>query len=313
MVYSHLQLCSICSRQNPHCRLPVQRDRTRSPPCYDREPKDLPIPLTHANLGVENMQSRSLLDAQPLLGILRGFGTQVPASLAANMSIIQQDSLHLPGIVTALSVFEDNDYLISKQGQNLPGVDFYVEVLKNAFTIALPGSIGYEANGDYSGMAGLALYSKWQKLSTIPGGAAAIIDLFWTDIAANSLAGTKGCGLNKSPTPPDSELSRKTKRGSTNGDTVIRNNCYRRHLRYRILYAIPAIVSLGLGLAILVTWLVLLVLGRAGPSKVRWLLDATSPGRMMSVHSLARACKCQGNKGLGKDSRHLGCRSFSSS
>ena len=246
-------------------------------------PKIYPSPSETPTWAVENMQSRPLSDAQPLWGVLGGSGTQVPASLAANMSIAQQESLRLPGVLTALSGFEGNDYLISRQGQNLPGVDFYVKALQNAFTIASPGSVGYEAYGDYSGMTGLALYSKWQNLSTSPGGAAAIINLVWTDIAANSVVGTKGWGLNNFPTSPDGGLSRKTKRGGTAGDTIVPITVYRRHLRYRILYAIPAIISLGLGLAILVTWLVLLVLGRAGPSKVRWLLDATSPGRMMSV------------------------------
>jgi hypothetical protein len=44
---------------------------------------------------------------------------------------------------------------------------------------------------------------------------------------------------------------------------------------------VPAIIVLVLAVSVVVAWLVLLVLGRTGPAKMRRLLDATSPGRIL--------------------------------
>lgn len=80
-------------------------------------------------------------------------------------------------------------------------MDFYVQALQNAFTIANPGSLGYAGYAgyaDYSGLtAGLALYRKWQALSMNAVGAAQIVNLVWTDIAANSVVGTRGGGCRR--------------------------------------------------------------------------------------------------------------------
>lgn len=143
--------------------------------------------------GVENMNGTSLMDAQPLWGLLGPSNTSgAISSLAANMSTVRQEDLRLPGIVNAHSVLGGIDYIPSTPGQNLPGVDFHVQALQNAFTIARPGSVGYAGYADYSGMTGLALYTKWRNLSASAEGAAAIIKLVWTDIAAKSVVGTKG-------------------------------------------------------------------------------------------------------------------------
>jgi hypothetical protein len=44
---------------------------------------------------------------------------------------------------------------------------------------------------------------------------------------------------------------------------------------------VPAIVVLALAVGVVGTWLVLLVMGKTGPAKMRRLLDATSPGRIL--------------------------------
>lgn len=243
------------------------------------------------------MHSAILRDAQPLWGLLGSSNTTtaVPPALAANISTTRQLSLRLPGFLTADSIVGGNDWVPSKIGQNLPGVDFYVQALQNAFTIAAPGTVGYEAYTDYSGMTGLALYTKWKRLSASAEGAAEIIKLVWTDIAANSVVGTKGWGLDdpaaRGMTPWDGAAEGRKRavdgagggaaEGDHAGDEMVSVTVYRRRVRYSLPYMVPAIVVLALAVSVVGTWLVLLVLGRTGPAKMRRLLDATSAGRIL--------------------------------
>ncbi|KAG7287153.1 hypothetical protein NEMBOFW57_006658 [Staphylotrichum longicolle] len=256
-------------------------------------PSDVPL------WAVEDMHSTILRDAQPLWGLLGSSNTTtaIPPALAANISTARQASLRLPGFLTADSIIGGNDWVSSKIGQNLPGVDFYVQALQNAFTIAAPGTVGYEGYTDYSGMTGLALYTKWKRLSASAEGAAEIIKLVWTDIAANSVVGTKGWGLDdpaaRGVTAPwDGAAEGRRKRavdgaggGSAGGnqaeDEMVSVTVYRRRVRYSLPYMVPAIVVLALAVGVVGTWLVLLVLGRTGPVKMRRLLDATSAGRIL--------------------------------
>lgn len=56
---------------------------------------------------------------------------------------------------------------------------------------------------------------------------------------------------------------------------------FHRRVRYSLPYIVPAIVVLVLAVAVVGAWVVLLGLGRTGPAKMRRLLDATSPGRIL--------------------------------
>ncbi|KAK3902365.1 hypothetical protein C8A05DRAFT_33927, partial [Staphylotrichum tortipilum] len=134
-----------------------------------------------------------LITAQPYWGLSPA---AVPRELVGNFSAVRQDSLNLPGLLLPTSILlTSNDYFPIKPGQNLPALDFYPQALQNAFSIARPGAPGYEGYADYSGMTALAMYSKWRGLSGDAAGAAQIVKLVWTDIAANSVVGTKGWGL----------------------------------------------------------------------------------------------------------------------
>ena len=204
------------------------------------------------------MHSTTISTAQPLWGILSPNTSPLPQ----NISTTQQPSLRLPGLITAAGILSrGNDYILPTAGQNLPAVDFYVQALQNAFTISSPGTVGYEGYADYSGLtAGLALYGKWQNLSASADGAAQILKLVWTDIAANSVVGTKGW------------------EGQGSGPVV---TVFHRKVRYDLLYMVPAVVVAVLALVVVGTWVVLMVLGRTGPGKMRRLLDATSTGRVL--------------------------------
>jgi hypothetical protein len=230
------------------------------------------------------MHTTRLSEAQPLWGILPPNTAAIPPSLANNLTTTRLPSLRLPGILTSTTslLLTSNDYNPSRLGQYLPAVDFYGQALQNAFTIRRPGSVGYEGYADYSGMTGLALYKKWQALSKSAEGAAEIVKLVWTDIAANSVVGTRGWGLDGSPEGADGGVGAVRKKRDANGDdAVVLVTVYRRRVRYRLPYMAPAVVVLALAVGVLGTWLVLLVMGRTGPAKMRRFLDATSPGRIL--------------------------------
>lgn len=224
---------------------------------------------------VENMHDTRISNAQPLWGVIGVSNDTVDESLATNISTISQASLRLPGILNSYSpLLLGTDYTPDNLGQNIPGVDFYTQALLNAFSITRPGQLGDQGFGDYSGRTGLALYSKWQKLSSSAGDASNIINLVWTDIAANSVVGTKGWGLGSTA----GSLSRKR---DTDEADLVAVTIYHRRVRYRIPYAVPAFIALAVTVVVVVAWIVLLVVGKTGPTRLRDLLDATSAGRVM--------------------------------
>ncbi|KAK4140255.1 uncharacterized protein C8A04DRAFT_15115 [Dichotomopilus funicola] len=243
-------------------------------------------------------------NVQPLWGIL-GLGantttsTAVPPSLAANLTAYRGPFLNLPGILTStLSPLHSYDYVDPVAGQNLPGVDFYVQALINAFNIIRPGSAGYAQYADYSGLTSLALVTKWRALLGAGGGnsgrvedggaatAGKVLQLVWTDIAANAVVGTKGWGLRGGEDQGGeggNGVKRRDDSGKTGGANEARVlvTAYKRRVRYHLLYMIPAILVLVLSIIVLIAWIVLLLLGRTGLAKMRRLLDATSPGRIL--------------------------------
>jgi hypothetical protein len=237
-------------------------------------PKPYPSPLDIPLWAVENITPTTpLASVQPLWGLLGpAANATIPPALTANLTTSHQPILRLPGTVTATSPLTNSpDYIPDKIGQNLPGVDFYAQALQNVFAISRPGSVGYEGYADYSGLTSLALYKKWMDLSATADGTAQIVNLVWTDIAANAVVGTRGW----------SSLGGGGGSDDGQAQVLVSVTPYARRVRYRLAYAAPAIVVLVLAAGVVAAALVLLALGRTGAGKVRRLLDATSAGRLM--------------------------------
>ncbi|KAL2171503.1 hypothetical protein VTG60DRAFT_2671 [Thermothelomyces hinnuleus] len=259
------------------------------------QPKTYASPAEHPVWAVEAMPREYMIrDAQPLWGLL---AESAPPALRNNLSTVRQPWLRLPGLVNSIDSPLSNglDYVANRPGENLPGVDFYALALQNAFGVARPGSGLYSLYGDYSGLTSLAMYSKWRNLTSSEAGAAHLLRLLWTDIAANSVVGTKGWGLDDPAALGEGEGesgNRVRKRdgdddgngdgnGSRDAGAVVPVTVYRRRVRYQLPYMVPAIVVLVLAAGVLCTWLALTAMRRTGPAKMRWLLDATSPGRIL--------------------------------
>lgn len=143
---------------------------------------------------------------------------------------------------------------------------------------------GWNGGADFSGYTSLALFAKWQQLSRTPADAAKIINLVWTDVAANTVAGTKGWGL-----PSAAAVAKAAKVGARADPALLLTEVevpivvYEKYIRYRIPFAVPAFLVLGLTVAVLIALIVLLIAGRTGSNLMRRFLEDISVGRAMGV------------------------------
>lgn len=93
-----------------------------------------------------------------------------------NLSTMRKESLYLPGHNPIMGT------------ENVTGADFAATALQMTYD-TIPNA---KTATDYTGKANLAMYKKWQGLSKTPETSAKIINLIWTDVAANVGVGTKG-------------------------------------------------------------------------------------------------------------------------
>ncbi|KAK6515973.1 hypothetical protein TWF281_004563 [Arthrobotrys megalospora] len=204
----------------------------------------------------------------PVTDVLPLWGIVSPESVAgvSNISVSQQESLYLGGgiasTVTAGSVFD------SKDEQNLPGVSIAGKLLFNIYSsgslLPPPPLGGY----DYSGRNSYIIQNRWEKLSRSPDSIPKILNLIWTDLAANALTGTKGRSLSNN---------------INNDSTPI--YFYQRKISYRLPYAIPAIIVLVYVFLTTIFAVYATTYGHASIQKMRRYLNATSAGRLMTTNT----------------------------
>jgi hypothetical protein len=212
--------------------------------------------------GVEKTSMR-LADGGPLWGLVSPAKTDV-----LNLTTLRSESLYLPGRDPKLGT------------DNKPGADFAATALQMTYKTGLDQSYSSATVVDYTGAVNLAMYKKWQELSKTAETSAKILNLIWTDIAANMVVGTKGLqphgGLN-------------SKRDSS-ASTLVKPPLvisYRRRIKYNYVYGIPALLTLVLSVtAIICTVLSVLFFG-ATLSTMRTFLHHTSAGRFLTRQSQA--------------------------
>ncbi|KAF9891426.1 hypothetical protein FE257_004282 [Aspergillus nanangensis] len=171
-------------------------------------------------------------EANPIWGFIRPSDQN-----RTDIISLRNDSLRLPGFQA--HIMNGHSHL-----QNLPGVDFHIAAMKMAYDIGL-------------------------LLSRNAEGAAKILNLVWTDSAANAVIGTNGWHHQRAG--EDSS-------GDKYGGILVRK--FNHTIRYRWLYGIAAFLLLFLTFLVTVATLLFFVLGRGTPSSVRWYLNATSMGRV---------------------------------
>jgi hypothetical protein len=208
-------------------------------------------------------------DAQPLWGIL-GTSNSTPANYMSidNISTVLQESLYLPGDMDQYYFYYDTSLGNAPfEEQNLPKVDFYSQALATAVNIGSPTTNYQGVNADYSGMTSLALFAKLRNLSESADTASTILNLVWTDAAANLVVGTKGWGLSS----------------GSNQQFLVPIMVYRKVILYRSPFATPAFIVLTAFVAVLTTLLLLTLTRKTGLGRMRALLEVTSAGRIIGM------------------------------
>ncbi|KAI9373912.1 hypothetical protein BJX61DRAFT_551900 [Aspergillus egyptiacus] len=204
--------------------------------------------------GVENLSEIGDFWMMPLWGIVSPDSAAKYAS--DGLQTVQKPSLYLPRI----SSFSRSSGLSTESHQNLPGVEFADNGLSAVSSMAT-STLG---SMDYTGEGNLALAQQWSRLSKSTDSMARVLNLVWTDYAANAVVGTKG-----SPGPgPDNDIRRAV-------------TAYRVGIRYHLGYAAPGAIVLALLILTSALVLLALVLGRATLAKMKRYLNATSAGRVM--------------------------------
>jgi len=143
-----------------------------------------------------------------------------------NLTTTRKESLYLPGPGTYIG------------SENNPGADFAASALRMVYNTNPTSTSAV----DYSGKANLAMYKKWQELSKKPETSAKILNLIWTDIAANMVVGTKGLQ------PHESSMRKRDVAVAGNVKTPPVIN-YTRRVKYKYVYGIPAFLALVLFIA----------------------------------------------------------------
>jgi hypothetical protein len=208
--------------------------------------------------GVENTD-KPLGRVRPLWGLV----TSENASKLGGLATLHNDHLWLPGFLDPDLVSEEPD------NHNLPGVDFYRTALSRTFAVNSGGRVGFF---DYSGATSVALLRKWQQLSQVAPGAARVLDLIWTDVAANYVLGTRGLATTSAAT------------GNADADPA--NNIpvvtYASRVRFHLVYGIPAFLTLAMAVLVLVVAAVAIFLRGSRIRRMTAFLSWTSVGRIFT-------------------------------
>ncbi|CEL11612.1 hypothetical protein ASPCAL14713 [Aspergillus calidoustus] len=253
---------------------------------HSLKPKEYPSDAAIPIWGVEDITRNTINDAPPMWGIVGPNATDLESTITKyNISTHSAKHLYLPGYMDQFyGVLRGLGSVRRTTSQNLPGVEFYNQALQMAYTVGLRW---YESEADYSGADSHALYAKWQKLSKTAEGTASIINLIWTDVATNAVVGTKGWGLSAVAANMGIPSSAAIEKRDVEGGSVLESASvpimvYGSHIRYRIPFAVPAFVTLGITTLLLGMLIVLLIMRRTGLKRMTMFLESTSVGRILS-------------------------------
>ncbi|RFU25159.1 hypothetical protein B7463_g11181, partial [Scytalidium lignicola] len=181
-----------------------------------------------------------------------------------NISLVRKPSLYLPG-------FSGQDQL-TMEGvatgfyQYLPGSDFGPLAMNTAYsTSQSPTGITI----DYSGYQNMAMFLKWLNLSATTEGAARILNLVWTDLAAGAVVGTKGVLGSGNAGLADETL-------------IMAVAPIVNRIKYHPAFGIPAYILALVLILVALSSLVSAGMRKSSPAKLRTIMNHTSPGRIFT-------------------------------
>jgi hypothetical protein len=175
-----------------------------------------------------------------------------------NISVVRKPSLFLAGTSDpwgSVSLSQDGGY------QSMPGSDFPPAAMNSVYR---------QDFSMYTGSSSLAMLTRWLDLTRTADKAATIVNLIWTDMAAQGVVGTKGVlGSNNI--------------GLFNETTQITVTPIIHKIKYHYLFGIPAFILAAVLIAILLSALMLAATRRAGLATLRKRLQQSSIGRILLV------------------------------
>ena len=188
-----------------------------------------------------------------------------------NISTVRQPSLYIPGYAGGPSGISGlGPYSMY---QNLPASDFFRYAMSSVFGTSTLGFTVPAVEGssrpftEYSGYSSVALFQRWQNLSKTTTGAATIVNLIWTDMAAPAVVGTKGVLGHGNAGLPNETVT------MTVSKTV-------RKIKYHYLFAIPAIILAVVLVVITLLALLSSITRRSTLQTMRERLNQSSVGRL---------------------------------
>jgi len=213
--------------------------------------------------GVEKTD-KYIRDVDLLWGLVSGEGAK-----KLKVDTLRKESLYIPGYTGLTTISADN----------LAGTSFHRAALDAMYDIPSAGS----RQIDYTGATNLAMYRLWQDLSKDPSKAGKILDLVWTDVAANMVVGTRGLASASEGSSLQKRDGEQSSPDNRNRMPLVTN--YVRRVQYRHVYGIPAFIVLLLISVVLLLTALFVVLGRASPSHMRLFLEHTSAGRLLTGYT----------------------------
>ncbi|KIX05251.1 uncharacterized protein Z518_06123 [Rhinocladiella mackenziei CBS 650.93] len=227
--------------------------------------------------GVET-PDMELYDLDPFFGLI-----SPDLQNSVNLSTIRSEKLYVPA--SSATVFEIA--LSNNKGNDFnPGVSGPAKIWNKLYSTS---SSSVDEGTDYSAASNLALLSKWQRLSANATGAAHIINLIWTDYAANYFVGTRSWLTDVDYMPPNLQgdgqklRKRQDSGATTTTDDTVPIQIYERRIRYHLLYGIPAAICLVMTVLVSLGALLTMVLGHGSIGRLRHYIWSLSAGRMLGA------------------------------
>ncbi|GAB7336616.1 hypothetical protein MBLNU13_g10313t1 [Cladosporium sp. NU13] len=224
--------------------------------------------------GIEtpNMTLRTM---EPLWGLINPDWPDI-----VNITTIQSPHLYVPAGSSAIygSMLE-----IDGGNSYMPGTAAPALIWASAYA---PREIASSGLQDLSGWNRLSLAQLWKQMAATSAGTAGIMNLIWTDFAANALVGTKGW-VDDRILPPSLQGDDALQKRDNSSNSILAAGAhvsvrpYIRRTRYHWLFAIPAGLTLLLVAVICATTLVSIVSGKGTVAQVRFHLDNLSAGRLL--------------------------------
>lgn len=217
--------------------------------------KEYPDESSKPLWGVEHT-NMTVLDVSALWGLVSS-----PNQGNVSIDTLRDESLYLPG-------YTGQGIVVPSATENLPGIHFHTNAMAAAY------SIGEDLAVDYTGKSSLAMFRHWKDYSSDPGTANRILDLVWTDWAANTVVGSRDLHDDKGTVE---------KRAAPTGkDNLYPVTVFSRRLRYHVPYGIPAFIVLFF-MALISAGTLLSCFTGTGPGKMRRYLMRTSQARLLTA------------------------------